>query len=46
MIRIDAHQHFWELSRNDYDWLTPDLSSIYRDFLPHRSRPSPEPVRD
>jgi len=34
MIRIDAHQHFWKLSRNDYDWLTPDLSSIYRDFLP------------
>ena len=34
MIRIDAHQHFWKLSRNDYDWLTPGLASIHRDFMP------------
>jgi L-fuconolactonase len=34
MIRVDAHQHFWKLSRNDYEWLTPDLASIYRDFMP------------
>ena len=31
---IDAHQHFWSLARGDYDWLTPDLDSLYRDFLP------------
>ncbi len=31
-MRIDAHQHFWQLSRGDYDWLTPELSAIYRDF--------------
>lgn len=34
MIRVDAHQHFWKLSRDDYEWLTPDLVSIYRDFMP------------
>jgi L-fuconolactonase len=34
MIRVDAHQHFWKLSRNDYEWLTPDLASIHRDFMP------------
>ncbi|MEM6634705.1 MAG: amidohydrolase family protein [Pseudomonadota bacterium] len=31
-MRIDAHQHFWEMSRGDYDWLTPDLAPIFRDF--------------
>ncbi|MCR4264644.1 amidohydrolase [Nitratireductor sp. ZSWI3] len=34
MPRIDAHQHFWQLSRGDYGWLTPALSAIYRDFMP------------
>lgn len=34
MRRIDAHQHFWQLARGDYGWLTPDLKTIYRDFLP------------
>jgi L-fuconolactonase len=33
-MKIDAHQHFWRLDRGDYDWLTPDLAPIYRDFLP------------
>ncbi|MGL1920733.1 MAG: amidohydrolase family protein [Hyphomicrobiales bacterium] len=32
MKRIDAHQHFWQLSRGDYDWLTPALGVIHRDF--------------
>jgi L-fuconolactonase len=31
---VDAHQHFWSLSRGDYAWLTPDLGSLYRDYLP------------
>lgn len=34
MRRIDAHQHFWRLSRGDYGWLTPALEPIYRDFMP------------
>lgn len=33
-MRIDAHQHFWALERGDYGWLTPELTSIYRDFEP------------
>jgi len=32
--RIDAHQHFWRLDRGDYQWLTADLTPIYRDFGP------------
>ena len=37
MRRIDAHCHFWQLSRGDYGWLTGDdasLAPIRRDFLP------------
>lgn len=33
-MRIDAHQHYWQLSRGDYEWLTPQLKAIYRDFTP------------
>lgn len=39
MRRIDAHQHFWKPSRGDYGWLTPELSTIYRDFLPDDLKP-------
>ena len=31
---IDAHQHFWSISRGDYAWLTPDVARLWRDFLP------------
>ena len=34
MNRIDSHQHFWRLDRGDYGWITPDLTPVYRDFLP------------
>lgn len=33
-MRIDAHQHYWKLSRGDYGWLTPELPTLYKDFLP------------
>jgi L-fuconolactonase len=32
--RIDAHQHYWALSRGDYDWLRPEMVPIHRDFAP------------
>lgn len=38
-MRIDAHQHFWDLKRGDYSWLTSDLAVIYRDFAPKDLRP-------
>ena len=37
---VDAHQHFWSLARGDYDWLTPELAPLYRDFLPIDLQPS------
>ena len=33
-MRIDAHQHYWQVSRGDYGWLTPALGPIHRDFGP------------
>lgn len=36
-MRIDAHQHFWRLSRGDYQWLdvsSPALAPLARDFEP------------
>ncbi|WP_417670386.1 amidohydrolase family protein [Roseibium sp.] len=38
-VRIDAHQHFWQIARGDYGWLTPDLKPLYRDFLPADLQP-------
>lgn len=33
-MRIDAHQHFWQIRRGDYGWLTPELGLLYRDYAP------------
>ena len=30
MLTIDAHQHFWDLSRAAYPWLGPELAPINR----------------
>lgn len=32
MEKLDTHMHVWRLARGDYDWMTPDLGVIYRDF--------------
>ena len=39
-MRIDAHQHYWKLSRGDYGWLTPDMGVLYRDYLPADLKPA------
>jgi len=36
---IDAHQHYWELGRFDYFWMTPDRQALRRSFLPHDLAP-------
>src|SRR4051794_1854300 len=35
MIRIDAHQHFWDIESGRYSWPTAADASIYRTFTPH-----------
>lgn len=37
--RFDSHQHFWRLNRGDYDWMSPGLTAIYRDFEPGELKP-------
>jgi L-fuconolactonase len=32
--KIDAHQHFWQISRGDYDWMTDEAAEIRHDILP------------
>ncbi|QJC54393.1 amidohydrolase family protein [Paenibacillus albicereus] len=36
---MDAHQHYWKLSRGDYGWLTPELGPLYRDYGPDELAP-------
>ncbi len=37
---VDSHQHFWQMGRFDYPWMSPELGVLYRDFLP----PDLEPI--
>jgi L-fuconolactonase len=34
MSRIDAHQHFWEYSSQDYGWIGPEMVILKKDRLP------------
>lgn len=36
---IDSHQHFWQVGRYDYPWMSPDLGALYRDYLPGTLEP-------
>ncbi len=33
-MRIDAHQHFWQLTKFDYAWMPPGENVLRRDYLP------------
>ena len=35
-MRIDAHQHFWDLRRFEYAWMPPEPSVLRQNFLPDR----------
>jgi L-fuconolactonase len=42
-MRIDAHQHFWDLSRFQYPWMPSDADSpLRRNFLPMDFKPKLE----
>lgn len=32
--KIDAHQHFWQIARGDYSWMTDEVADIRHDILP------------
>ena len=33
-MQIDAHQHFWQITRGDYGWMSDEVAAIRRDILP------------
>ncbi|MFK7868070.1 MAG: amidohydrolase [Roseobacter sp.] len=33
-MRIDAHQHFWQPARGDYDWMPQDIAVLNRPYGP------------
>lgn len=33
-MRIDAHQHFWHYSAEEYGWIDEPMAALRRDFLP------------
>ena len=34
VTRIDAHQHFWRYSADEYAWIDDSMAALRRDFLP------------
>ena len=45
MIRVDAHQHFWNLSEVEYPWLIPAYGPIYATFAPEQLEPQVKEAR-
>lgn len=37
---IDSHQHFWQVGRFDYPWMSSDLGVLYQDYLPPALEPT------
>ena len=31
---IDSHQHFWQVGRFDYPWMSPEVDVLCHDYLP------------
>lgn len=38
-MRIDSHQHFWHYNPQRESWITDDMASIRKDFLPNDLKP-------
>jgi L-fuconolactonase len=39
---VDSHQHFWQVGRFDYPWMTPEVEVLCQDYLP----PALAPILD
>lgn len=38
-MRIDAHQHFWDIAKLNYPWMPPGESVLRRNYLPEDLEP-------
>jgi L-fuconolactonase len=36
---VDSHQHFWQVGRFDYPWMTPEVGVLCHDYLPATLEP-------
>jgi len=36
---VDSHQHFWQVGRFDYPWMTPEIEVLCQDYLPSTLEP-------
>jgi L-fucono-1,5-lactonase len=36
---VDSHQHFWQVGRFEYPWMSSDVPALYRDYLPPALKP-------
>jgi len=43
-LRIDAHQHCWQLARPECGWPTPQQDLLYRDYTPEQWWAQAEPA--
>jgi L-fucono-1,5-lactonase len=41
-VRIDAHQHYWDVTRFEYPWMPPGQSILRRNYLPRDLAPALE----
>jgi len=39
-MKIDAHQHFWQPARGDYDWMPQDNATLNRPYAPQDLAPA------
>jgi L-fucono-1,5-lactonase len=39
MMRLDAHQHFWQYDSAEHVWMTEAMAALKRDFLPADLKP-------
>lgn len=38
-LKVDTHQHFWNLDLVEYSWLIPAYGPLYRTYGPHELQP-------
>ena len=39
MMRLDAHQHFWQYNPAEHIWMTDAMAALKRDFMPRDLKP-------
>lgn len=39
MLKIDSHQHYWDIARTDYGWLQPSTGILFENYYPERLAP-------